>query len=74
MPKVVGDENTSPELRHTIVCLAQQNIPRTVIANSFNLHLRTVFSIIQRYKLRGHNEDLPRSGRPCKINERTSRQ
>ena len=56
-----------------MVSLADSAYPRDVIAEQFNCSVRTVYQILQNHKSRDTFEDLPRSGRPFKINDRALR-
>ena len=70
MPKQLGRRNLTPEERRLVVSLADSAYPRDVIAEQFNCSVRTVYQILQNHKSRDTFEDLPRSGRPFKINDR----
>ena len=73
MPKQLGARNTTPAERLAIIHMAKSLVPLAEIANSFNRPLRTVQQVLKNHKDRGHVEDLPRSGRPTKINDRAIR-
>ena len=73
MPKQVGDQNTTPELRDAICMMAAQGFSTGVIAGFSNVSPRTIRRIITNYRVRGHNQDSPRSGRPQKLNDRSIR-
>ena len=53
-----------------MVSLADSAYPRDIIAEQFNCSVRTIYQILQNHKTRDTFEDLPRSSRPFKINDR----
>ena len=73
MLKQLGRRNLTPEERRLVVSLADSAYPCDVIAEQFNCSVRTVYQILQNHKSRDTFEDLPRSGRPFKINDRALR-
>ena len=73
MPKSVGTPNTGSELRQLICEKARNGQRLSQIALEVKRPLRTIQSIVKRNSERGHNEDLPRSGRPSKFTERDLR-
>ena len=73
MPKQLKRRNLTPEEQRLVVSLANSAYPCDVIAEQFNCSVRTVYQILQNHKTRDTFEDLPRSGRPFKINDRALR-
>ena len=70
MPKEIGKNNLTPDQHDCIVRLSQNGFPQDVIAATFSCSECGVCQVLQNYNTRGHTMDLPRSGRPPKINER----
>ena len=70
MPKQLGRRNLTPEERRLVVSLADSAYPCDIIAKQFNCSVKTVYQILQNHKTRDTFENLPRSGRPFKINNR----
>jgi transposase len=73
MPKGIGDQNATPEERDLMLRMRKEGIHASIIAKTFNRSVGTIYRTLSLYHTRGHNYDLPRSGRPKKITERTSR-
>ena len=73
MPKVTGKENTSPQLRALIYSRYEEGMSSSTIATLSNTTPCTVQRIIKNYKERGHHNDIPRTGRPPKFNDRDIR-
>lgn len=70
MPKILGAHNLTPAQRDCIFKLSEQCFPKELIALTFSCDIRTVERTLENYKARGHFKELPRSGRPPKINPR----
>ena len=70
MPKQLGRRNLTLEECRLVVSLADSAYPHDVIAEQFNCSVRTVYQILQNHKSRDTFEDLLRSGRSFKINNR----
>ena len=70
MPKQLGRQNLTLEEHRLMVSLADSTYPCDVIAEQFNCLVRTVYQIFQNYKTRNTFENLFRSSRPFKVNNR----
>ena len=73
MLKQLGRRNFTPKEHKLVVFLANSAYSCNIIAEQFNYSVRTVYQILQNHKTRDTFEDLPRSGRPFKINNRAFR-
>ncbi|XP_076326346.1 uncharacterized protein LOC143233705 [Tachypleus tridentatus] len=63
----------SSDLKNRIIVKYKSRVSLSGIAKQLNVPKSTVQSIIDKYKLTGSIANLPRSGRPTKISERTKR-
>ena len=70
MPKQIGKRNTTPAEHQAIVSMASSGISQAEMAKAFNITIRGVQKILQKYEGQGHVNDLPRTGRPSIINDR----
>ena len=73
MTKILGKRNSTPAERQAMLSMAHSGIPHTEIAKAFSCSLSTVGRTLCHFKVHGHSEDLPRSGRPGKLGERNLR-
>lgn len=73
MTKLLGSHNTTPAERLAICKMAEAGVDQAKIAETMDRPPRTIRRIIHNSVARGHNEDLPRSGRPHKIDARAMR-
>lgn len=70
MPKQVGVLNTTPARREAMLNLTQTNLYEHEIAAAFKCSTRTIQWVLKKQANLGHVNDLPRSGRPRKIDAR----
>ena len=73
MPKTIGKENTSPQLRALIVSRHEEGMSNSDIASFVGITTHTIQRILKNYQERGHHDDAPRSGRPSKLTGRDMR-
>ena len=73
MPKQLGQRNLTSDERCILVSLSTSGILREEIVKHFNCSLRTVYRTIENSRARDAFEELPRSGRASKIDERALR-
>lgn len=63
----------SIEDRSKIVTLHERGESVKSISQQFHINIRTVYSILHKWKQYHSLEDLPKTGRPTKVNDRTRR-
>ena len=73
MPKIIGKENTTTQLRALIYSKYQEGMSPSEIATFVGYTTRTIQRLIKKYEERGHHNDAARTGRPHKLDERTLR-
>ena len=70
MTRMEPNSQIDDATRERIIGMQLVDIKTPKIASLLDIPLPTVYSIIRRYKKRGHANALPRSGRPYKLTER----
>ena len=70
MSKQIGSSNTTSAQREAIIRLANSNLTQAQIADAFQMSTRIIQCILKNYEQRGHVNDLLRSERPHRINNR----
>ena len=70
MSKQIDSSNTTFAQCEIIIRLANSNLTQAQIAHAFKMTTRTVQCILKNYEEHGHVDDLPRSERPHRINDR----
>lgn len=63
----------SGEMRAAILAAVAAGLPKSVVAECFNVGRRTVNITLNRFAHQGSNRDKPRSGRPRKLSDATER-
>ena len=66
-------KSTSPHVRETVISMKEKGLTALKIAEIIGCTERTVFNIIKHQQKYGHNENLPKSGRPRKLSNRDIR-
>jgi len=73
MPRCPGSVELPLQLREAICIKASTGCKLSELAADLQCPLRTIQDIVRRGNQRGHNENMPRTGRPRKLNQRAIR-
>jgi transposase len=73
MPRTQPNSQLDEDTRERIIGMHLAHIKPPKIALLLAIPLSTVYSLLRRFKNRGHAKVLPRSGRPHKLTQRNKK-